>query len=138
MKGHALTLTNAERCERARQLAAMRRQVLVDLRESAPRALAEVELNARQEVRTHADQAEAEREDDIRLAEIEANHLRLLDFEEAQTRLAAGLKSLGIASAQTRADALEAPGVSLAVFPRGTLRSFRGLRAGPCVSAAEP
>ena len=85
-----MNLTNEDRCELARQLAAMRRQVLDDLRESAPHALAETELNARHEVRTHADQAEAEREDDVRLAEIEVDRQRLLDIEEARTRLADG------------------------------------------------
>ena len=83
-------LTEAERKALARQLDAMRRQVLNELIETAPRALAQPSLNAKQEVRTRADEAEAQRQDDVRLAEIEVDRHRLEDIEQALQRLADG------------------------------------------------
>jgi DnaK suppressor protein len=83
-------LTPEDRSTLVRQLDAMRMQVLNELRDSAPRTLAEAMLNARQEVVTHADQAEAEREDDVRLAEIEVDRQRLQDIEKAQLWLSDG------------------------------------------------
>lgn len=83
-------LTPEDRSMLIQQLDAMRMQVLSELRDSAPRTLAAATLNARQEVLTHADQAEAEREDDVRLAEIEVDRQRLLDIEQAQLRLSDG------------------------------------------------
>ena len=83
-------LTPEDRSMLARQLDAMRMQVLNELRDSAPRTLSEAMLNARQEVVTHADQAEAQREDDVRLAEIEVDRQRLQDIEKAQLGLSDG------------------------------------------------
>jgi len=68
----------------------MRRQVLNELLEAAPNAFAQSSLNASRKVRAWADEAEAEREDDVRLAEIEVERQRLQDIEQAQQRFADG------------------------------------------------
>lgn len=83
-------LTAADRLALGEQLEAMRRQVLDELIHAAPTALARSALNASQEVHTRVDEAEAEREDDVVLAEAEVERRRLRDIETALNRLADG------------------------------------------------
>jgi DnaK suppressor protein len=65
----------------------MRRQVLDELRSTAPHA---GETAGQPEVHTRADDAEAERIDDLRFAEIEVDRTRLQDIENAQQRMRDG------------------------------------------------
>lgn len=83
-------LTREQRHALALQLDTMRRQVLDELSNSAPGTFAQPALNASQEVRTRADEAEAEREDGVHQAEIEIDRRRLQDIERAQARLSEG------------------------------------------------
>ena len=48
-------------------------------------------LTRNHEVHSHADDAEAERLDDVRFAEIEVDRMTLHDIEQAQQRMAQGL-----------------------------------------------
>ena len=83
-------LTVVDRLSLAQQLETMRRQVLNELLDATPNAFAQSSLNASHEVHARADDAEAEREDDVRLAEIEVDRQRLQDIEQARQRLADG------------------------------------------------
>lgn len=73
----------------ARQLELMKSQVLKELRESAP-GIHSSSTDDAHEVRSHADEAETERQDDVRFAEIEVDRLRLSEIEQAQQRIAEG------------------------------------------------
>lgn len=71
------------------KLDAMRRQVLDELRATAPSvqtALAEGD----HEVRTQVDEAEADRSAAVHMAEVEADRVRLEEVEQAIVRLAVG------------------------------------------------
>ena len=83
-------LTTAQREELAGQLEALRRQVLQELTDSRPGTFAEARLNESRDIRERAEQAEAEREDDVRQAEIEVDRRRLHEIELAQSRLLEG------------------------------------------------
>ena len=83
-------LSTEERRKLARELDTLRRQVLEELRDSAPHAADRAAIAAAQEACTQADAPEIGREDDIRLAEIEVDRQRLMDIEQAQLRLADG------------------------------------------------
>ncbi|KPU95133.1 molecular chaperone DnaK [Variovorax paradoxus] len=71
------------------QLDTMRRQVLDELRASAPSAEAALAENDH-EVKTHADEVEAERAGDVHMAEVEIDRARLEEIEQAIARLASG------------------------------------------------
>lgn len=71
------------------QLAAMRRKVLDELVESSPAAFG-LSRDSVREVTTHAEDAESERQDDVRFSEIEIDRARLAEIEQAQAQLAAG------------------------------------------------
>ncbi|RYF82862.1 MAG: TraR/DksA family transcriptional regulator [Comamonadaceae bacterium] len=71
------------------QLEAMKRQVLDELRAWAPSAQA-ARVEGGHDVKTHADEAEAERAADVHLAEAEVDRTRLGDIERALARLATG------------------------------------------------
>ncbi|WPH23547.1 TraR/DksA family transcriptional regulator [Variovorax paradoxus] len=79
----------------ARQLELMKSQVLQELRESTP-GLQPGSTDDAHEVRSHADEAESERQDDVRFAEIEVDRLRLSEIEQAQQRIAEGRYGLCI------------------------------------------
>ena len=83
-------LTQAQRNALAQRLDVMRRQTLEELRNTAPRTFAQPALNASQEVHEPADAAQAEREDDVRQAEIEVDRQRLEAIEQAQLQLSEG------------------------------------------------
>ena len=83
-------LTHQQRNALAQQLDTMRRQVLDELRNSAPDTFAQPALNASQEVRERSDEAEAVREDDVRQADVEIDPPRLDDIERAQLRFSEG------------------------------------------------
>lgn len=88
-------LTSAD-CETlARNLGVLRRQALDDLRGTAPFAEAG-SLAGAHEVHSHADDAEVERLDDVRFAEIEIDRARLHDIEQAQQRMADGVYGICI------------------------------------------
>jgi len=73
-----------------RRLEVLKRKVLDEL----PCAGVDVEsgvLARNHEVHSHADDAEAERLDDVRFAEIEVDRMTLHDIEQAQQRMAQGL-----------------------------------------------
>ena len=72
-----------------RQLESMKRQVLDELRASAPTAEL-LSADGGREVTTHADDAEAERAADVHLAEIEIDRTRLEEIELALSRLSDG------------------------------------------------
>jgi RNA polymerase-binding protein DksA len=71
----------------AYRLQIMRHSVLEELRRTA--AVAEISTQSH-EVRSHADEAEAERLGDLRVAEFEIDRSRLKDIEEALHRMAEG------------------------------------------------
>ena len=73
----------------AGQLERMKSQALEELRESAPGTHSSSTDDAH-EVRSHADEAETERQDDVRFAEIEVDRLRLSAIEQALQRIAEG------------------------------------------------
>ncbi|MDM0065054.1 TraR/DksA family transcriptional regulator [Variovorax sp. J31P207] len=79
----------------ARRLQARKREVLNELA-AAGTPLQGGVLAGEHEVHSHADDAEAERLDDVRFAEIEVDRNTLLDVEQAQQRLANGLYGLCI------------------------------------------
>lgn len=82
-------LTAAERDELAHRLEAMKRRALDEISGTA----ADVEKNATpqdHEVRSQADEAEAERFGDVRYAEMEIDRARLHEIEQAQQRIAEG------------------------------------------------
>ena len=82
-------LTAADREALADRLQAIKRGVLEELR--GPMAMIETSMRpGDHEVRSHADEAEAERIGDLRCAEIEIDRARLKDVEEAQLRMAEG------------------------------------------------
>ena len=82
-------LSNEERNALARRLQLMRRQVLDELAGSTAPFQPESWAGAG-EVHTHADQAEAERERDLRFAEAAIDRARLQAIEQAIQRLADG------------------------------------------------
>lgn len=82
-------LSDADRHALAKELEAMKGQVLAELRESAPGAQASP-LEAAHEVRSHADEAEAARLNEVHFAEIDVDRVRLRDIEQAQKRMADG------------------------------------------------
>jgi DnaK suppressor protein len=71
------------------QLDTMRRQVLDELRASAPSVQA-VLAESDHEVKTHADEAETERAGDVHMAEVEIDRVRLEEIEHAIARLMSG------------------------------------------------
>lgn len=77
----------------ARRLQARKREVLNELA-AAGTPLQGGVLAGEHEVHSHADDAEAERLDDVRFAEIEVDRNTLLEVEQAQQRLATGLYGL--------------------------------------------
>ncbi|MDQ0036885.1 DnaK suppressor protein [Variovorax boronicumulans] len=82
-------LDTADRRVLQMQLGMMRRQLLDELRTSAPSAQAALAESDR-EVKTRADQAEAERAGDVHMAEVEIDRARLEEIEHAIARLASG------------------------------------------------
>ena len=82
-------LAATERDMLARQLELMKSQVLKELRESAP-GIQSNSTDDAHDVRSHADEAEAERQDGMRFAEIEIDRQRLGEIEQAQQRMAEG------------------------------------------------
>jgi DnaK suppressor protein len=79
-------LTTTDRHTLRQQLNQLNRQVLEELCASAYLVPAEGE----HEVKSYADEAEAERAADVHLAEIEIDHTRLEEIERALARLADG------------------------------------------------
>ena len=79
----------------ARRLQARKREVLHELA-AAGAPLQGGVLAGEHEVHSHADDAEAERLDDVRFAEIEVDRNTLFEVEQAQQRLATGLYGLCI------------------------------------------
>lgn len=79
----------------ARRLQARKREVLHELEEAGTPLHGGVPASEH-EVHSHADDAEAERLDDVRFAEIEVDRNTLLEVEQAQQRLANGLYGLCI------------------------------------------
>ena len=71
------------------QLDTMRRQVLDELRASAPSVQAAL-AEGDHEVKTHADEAEAQRAGDVHLPEVEIDRARLDAIERAMARLTEG------------------------------------------------
>ena len=71
------------------QLDMLKREVLDELRASAP-AAQRMSAESQHEVKTHADEAEAERADDVRFAEIELDRTRLEEIDRALARVADG------------------------------------------------
>ncbi|SFQ60007.1 transcriptional regulator, TraR/DksA family [Variovorax sp. OK605] len=67
----------------------MKQQTLDELRREDPVHAAITERDGR-EVADHADEAEAERADDVRFAEFDIDRERLADIERAQQRMAEG------------------------------------------------
>jgi DnaK suppressor protein len=80
-------LSNADCRALATELEAMKGQVLAELRESEPGAQAGL-LESEHEVRSHADEAETARLNDVHFAEIGVDRLRLSEIEQAQQRMA--------------------------------------------------
>jgi DnaK suppressor protein len=83
-------LTDSDRSAVAQQLGFMRQEVLDALRDSAPSAYAQFGLNESHDIRTRSEDAEAEREDEVRQIEVEAWRRRLQDIDAALSRLAEG------------------------------------------------
>ena len=79
----------------ARRLQARKREVLHEL-EAAGGPLQGGVVAGEHEVHSNADDAEAERLDDVRCAEIQVDRNTLLEVEQAQQRLATGLYGLCI------------------------------------------
>ncbi|MFH0131818.1 TraR/DksA family transcriptional regulator [Variovorax sp. VaC1] len=82
-------LSTTDRHTLHQQLEQLKRQVLEELRASAPSAYL-VPAEGEHEVKSHADEAEAERAADVHMAEIEIAHTRLEEIERALARLADG------------------------------------------------
>jgi DnaK suppressor protein len=74
----------------ARELEVMKVQVLEELRETEPAGQAG-SIEGAHEVRSHADQAETTRLNDVHSAEVDVDRLRLGEIEQAQQRMALGL-----------------------------------------------
>lgn len=83
-------LSLEERRALASELDAMRRRVLAELIDGMPHAAGVEGVDPAHEVRAHADQAEDERDGDVRLAELEIDRQRLMEIEQAQLRMAEG------------------------------------------------
>jgi DnaK suppressor protein len=86
-------LTAADRETMALELGVLKCKVLDELRQSGS-YVESGETVGDHEVHSHADEAEAERLDDVRFAEIEVDRNRLRAIEEAQQRMADGLYGL--------------------------------------------
>lgn len=82
-------LSTSERHALAERLEVMRQHVLDELRRTAP-VDGLGESSPQQEVHSNADQAEAQRMDEVRFAEIEIDRRRLHDIEQARQRMAQG------------------------------------------------
>jgi DnaK suppressor protein len=82
-------LTPADREALALRLDQMYRQAVDELRSARP-CVERSALAAGHETRSVADEAEAERMDDVHLAEIEVDRARLHGIEQAQLRMAEG------------------------------------------------
>jgi len=82
-------LSAIDRQALARELEALKDQVLAELRENAPGAQAGSPETAH-EVRSHADEAEAARLNDVHIAEVEVDRVRLSEIEQAQQRMGSG------------------------------------------------
>ena len=82
-------LRDADRHALAAELETMKGLVRAELPKSAPGVLAGSPDTAH-EVRSHADEAETARLDDVHFAEIEVDRLRLSEIEHAQQRMADG------------------------------------------------
>jgi DnaK suppressor protein len=87
-------LTAADREALALQLGVLRRQALDELRRTGPSEADSV--GDAHEVHSHADDAEAERLDDVHFAEIEVDRARLHDIEQARQRMADGVYGICI------------------------------------------
>ncbi|MDM0045071.1 TraR/DksA family transcriptional regulator [Variovorax dokdonensis] len=81
-------LSGADRISISQQLESMRLHALAELNDAAQ--VAANPPDSTQEVHTNADDAEAEREDEVRLAERAVDRQRLDDIERAQQRLSEG------------------------------------------------
>jgi DnaK suppressor protein len=88
-------LTAADREALALRLGVLRRQALDELRGTGPYSETG-SLGDGHEVHSHADDAEAERLDDVHFAEIEVDRARLHDIEQAQQRMAGGVYGICI------------------------------------------
>jgi len=84
-----MKLTTTDRIALAGQLDTLKRKAIEELRSHAP-CIDPGAPSIDQEVHTHADDAELEREQELRDAEIGIDRLRLHDIEEAARRLADG------------------------------------------------
>ncbi|MDR6427415.1 TraR/DksA family transcriptional regulator [Variovorax beijingensis] len=82
-------LNASDRDMLARKLEFLKSQALDDLRASAP-GVPPAAADDAHEVRSHADEAETERQDDVRFAEIEVDRRRLSEIEQAQQRMSEG------------------------------------------------
>jgi DnaK suppressor protein len=82
-------LNTADRIALAKQLQAMKREVLGELRSRAPHVDSSA-LSVGSDVHGHADDAELERQQELLYAEIEFDCRRLHDIELAERRLADG------------------------------------------------
>jgi len=80
-------LNETDRHALTRQLERMRSQVLDELCGTAPDIPTAGDAH---EVRSHADEAETARQDDVRFAEAEVDRVRLREIEQAMNRLAEG------------------------------------------------
>ena len=80
-------LNETDRHALTRQLERMRSQVLDELCGTAPGILAGDDVH---EVRSHADEAETARQEDVHFAEAEVDRVRLREIEQAMNRLAEG------------------------------------------------
>jgi len=82
-------LTDTDLKTIAEQLGVMKRRVLDEIRSASADVDASAEPLER-EVKDHADDAEVERDGDVRFAEIEIDRARLHDIELAEQRIADG------------------------------------------------
>jgi DnaK suppressor protein len=82
-------LSDSDRHALAKELEAMKALVLAELRESAAGAQAGSPETAH-EVRSHADEAETARLNDVHFAEVDIDRLRLSEIEQAQRRMTDG------------------------------------------------
>lgn len=85
-------LSAEDRIALAEQLGVMKRQVLEELRGAglSVEAASDRAPAGNHEVHSHADQADAQRLDDLRFAEIDVDRTRLQNIELAQQRMADG------------------------------------------------
>jgi DnaK suppressor protein len=82
-------LTEADRNALADQLRIMKHEALDEIRDAAADVASDSQPQDH-EVQSHADEAEADRLDDVRFAEIEIDRTRLHDIEQAEQRMACG------------------------------------------------